>query len=247
LVRTNVNGRAVPAILGGPIVISALLALLCIGVLAAVGWKAAEGASVAVATSLLLAAMGAAGAWDDMKGDERPRGFAGHLGAMRARRLTGGVVKAATGLVAGVIAGWIVANDLPGALEIGLLVALSANLTNLFDRAPGRAAKVTLFVTVPLVVWGSPSWAVMAGGAIGALVASMPFDLRQRAMLGDAGANAVGAVMGLGLGVSLPPAGRLIALAVLAALNVASEKWSFSRVIAQTSWLRYLDRLGTGK
>jgi hypothetical protein len=87
----------------------------------------------------------------------------------------------------------------------------------------------------------------MAGGAIGALVTSFPFDLRQRAMLGDTGANALGAVVGLGLAAALPGAGRIAAIVILAALNLASERWSFSKIIASTPWLSYLDRLGTRK
>ncbi|MEA2497900.1 MAG: hypothetical protein QOH26_305 [Actinomycetota bacterium] len=244
LMRTNVAGRSVPAVLGGPLVISALLALLCVAVLAGVGWEGAGDDEMAIATSILLAAMGAAGAWDDHRGDEAPRGFAGHLGALRGRAVTGGLVKAVAGASAGLAAGWVLKSDLGMAIQIALLVALTANLVNLLDRAPGRAGKVSLGMAIPLVVWGSPAWAVTAGGLVGALAVCLVFDLAEKAMLGDAGANPVGAVLGLGLATALPVAGRIAAIVVLLALNLASERWSFSEVIERTPWMRYLDRAG---
>jgi hypothetical protein len=244
LLRTNVRGVVVPAVLGGPLVMSALLALLCVAVLAALNWEGAGDEDMAFATSVLLATMGAAGAWDDRRGDERPRGFGGHLSALRGGALTGGLVKAVVGAAAGAAAGWIVGGDVAEAVSIALLVALTANLINLFDRAPGRAGKVALLVALPLVLFGSPSWAVMAGAPLGALAACLPFDLSERAMLGDAGANPVGAVLGLGLATSLSGAGRVVAIVLLVALNLASERWSFSRVIAGNRVLRALDEVG---
>ncbi len=63
-------------------------------------------------------------------------------------------------------------------------------------------------------------------------------------MLGDAGANALGAALGLGLAVSLPEPARLAVIPALLALNLGSERWSYSEVIERASWLRVLDRLG---
>ena len=244
LMRTNFRGIVVPALLGGPIVMSALLALLCVAVLAGLGWKAAGDEAMAFAASVLLGALGAAGAWDDRRGNERPRGFGGHLTALGGGAITGGVVKALVGAGAGAAAGWLVGGGLSDAIQIALLVALSANLINLFDRAPGRAAKVSLVGALPLVVFGEASWAVMAGGLLGALAAATPFDLSERAMLGDAGANPVGAILGLGLGTTFDTPGRLVCIAVLLSLNLASERWSFSRIIEGNRWLRALDRAG---
>lgn len=247
LYRTNVNGRAVPAVLGGPLVMSGLLALLSVAVLGALGWDAAGSYRMAGATSLLLGSIGAAGSWDDRLGDERPRGFRGHFRALRSRSLTGGLVKAIVGGVAGLLAGLILGGDLLAVLEVGVIVALSANLLNLFDRAPGRAGKVAFLVAAPLFAFGDASFTVTTGGAFGALAVCLVFDLSETAMLGDAGANPVGALVGLGLAASLSPGARLVASAVLLVLNLASEKWSFSRVIEATPWLRFVDELGRRK
>ena len=63
-------------------------------------------------------------------------------------------------------------------------------------------------------------------------------------MLGDAGANPVGAALGLGLALTLDRPGRIVAIAALVVLTAASEVWSFSSVIERTPGLRVLDAAG---
>jgi UDP-N-acetylmuramyl pentapeptide phosphotransferase/UDP-N-acetylglucosamine-1-phosphate transferase len=63
-------------------------------------------------------------------------------------------------------------------------------------------------------------------------------------MLGDTGANAAGALLGTALLQGTGRRGRLVALSVLTALTLASEKVSFTRVIESTPVLRELDALG---
>jgi UDP-N-acetylmuramyl pentapeptide phosphotransferase/UDP-N-acetylglucosamine-1-phosphate transferase len=72
----------------------------------------------------------------------------------------------------------------------------------------------------------------------------LPLDLRERLMLGDGGANALGAVVGVAAVSALGPAPRLAVLVVVVALTVTSEYVSFSRVIERTPPLRWLDALG---
>jgi UDP-N-acetylmuramyl pentapeptide phosphotransferase/UDP-N-acetylglucosamine-1-phosphate transferase len=241
--RMNVSGRRVPAVLGGLNAIAALLVLVLLQMGAVLGWSAARTDEIGIAVAVVVVVMTLAGAFDDLRGDERPRGFKGHLRAAVSLRLTGGLVKLAAGVAAGVTAGLLVA-DGAALAEIALLVALMANLVNLTDRAPGRAGKVSVVVAVPLVVLGDPDWGIAAAGLLGALAGCLPLDLSERAMLGDAGANPLGAVLGLGLGAALETPGRLAAIALLLLLNIASERWSFSRAIERVAWLRTLDDIG---
>jgi UDP-GlcNAc:undecaprenyl-phosphate/decaprenyl-phosphate GlcNAc-1-phosphate transferase len=245
LMRTNVSGLRVPAVLGIPVTLGALGALIAVAGVAALGWDPSGSTEVAAASAVVVAVMGIAGAVDDRRGEEVDRGFRGHLGALRRGRITGGMWKIGAGAAAGALAGILLFPGRPAdAVATLLLVALSANAINLFDRAPGRAGKVVLVVTTPLMALGDPGWAAAAAGAVGALVAALPFDLGERAMLGDAGANPLGGVIGVGLAASLGPHGRWVAVVFLVVLNLASERWSFSATIASNRWLAKIDRMG---
>ena len=255
VMRTNVDGKQVPVVLGWAVVAGALAALTTVVVVGTPGGNCpglayCDGPGAWVlwgAAGVPLAGMFLAGFWDDLRGDERPRGFAGHLGALGGGALTGGAVKLLAGGLVGLVTAVIaVRNDLGLLVPMALLVALTANLVNLVDRAPGRALKLFLIVALPLALVGDETWRLLAAGAIGAAGAALPLDLRARAMLGDAGANPLGALLGLGLAASLAGSRPVLwgVVVVVAALNLASERWSFSEVIAKNAWLARLDHLG---
>lgn len=254
--RTNVEGKTVPAVLGWGVLLgggAGLLSLIpwidpsdrCTGLGPDVFCQTSAWLPFQV-VGLLLLAMFLVGAWDDLKGDERPRGFSGHLGALRGGAVTGGMVKLVGGGIAGLAAMYLLDRASSVGLFIlgGACIALCANLFNLLDRAPGRAGKVWVLAAV-IVAGVDPDWRLWAAGAIGAVVATVPLDLRAVGMLGDAGANPMGAVLGLGL---VMASGSLVVLAAivvaLLGLNLLSEKVSFSKVIEATPWLARLDHLG---
>ena len=207
--------------------------------------------SARTAQALALAGAGALGfgVYDDLAGSGKRRGLRGHLGALARGEVTTGSVKLAglggTGLASAVVLGGQPAD---AAINAGL-IAGGANLLNLFDLRPGRAIKVAT-ASAALIAAGS---AVTGGGSgggaavaapLGAALAMAPEDLGERAMLGDAGANALGAMLGCAAAVSLPRPARVALLAGIAALTVASERVSFTRVIERTPPLRWLDMLG---
>jgi hypothetical protein len=121
------------------------------------------------------------------------------------------------------------------------LVAGTANLVNLLDLRPGRAAKAGVLAAAATV--GGPAGGLVAG-PLGATLAVLPEDLGERVMLGDCGANALGALIGLRLAQLPGRASRTGLLAGVVALTLASEKVSFTQVIEATPGLRELDRLG---
>ncbi|MCW2676359.1 MAG: conserved rane protein of unknown function, partial [Modestobacter sp.] len=79
---------------------------------------------------------------------------------------------------------------------------------------------------------------------LGAALGVLPADLGERVMLGDCGANAAGALLGLRLAALPSRAGRTALLGTVTALTLASEKVSFTRIIEATPGLRELDLLG---
>jgi hypothetical protein len=244
LMRTNYRGAEVPAVLGGPLALGSLIALASLAIAGALDWDPARLGRVGFATGIVIAVMAIAGSWDDRRGDERPRGFAGHLGAARSARLTGGIVKLAAGGLAGGLVGALVRADVVDAIGTAVVVAASANLINLFDRAPGRAGKVAILGAVPLVVVAPAGWTIAASGLLGALAGVLGLDLAERGMLGDAGANPLGAALGLGLALSVSGVALIAAAVVLIGLNLLSEFVSFSKVIERTRLLDSLDQLG---
>jgi hypothetical protein len=84
----------------------------------------------------------------------------------------------------------------------------------------------------------------LVAGPLGVAAGLLPDDLDERVMLGDCGANALGALLGVGLAARTGPWGRAGLLIGLAALTAASEKVSFTKVIEATPGLRELDALG---
>lgn len=197
---------------------------------------------------VLVAVLGFAllGFIDDVAVHQPARGFRGHLRALaRGRLTTGGLKLAGGGLLALVVAAPVAQGDLDRLLLDGLLVALAANLANLFDRAPGRLIKVALLGWVPLAAAnGTNPVGVALAPLMGSVFGFFPDDLRERAMLGDAGANALGAALGVATLLTVDPGGRDVTLAVLVALNLLAEAFSFSRFIARVPPLRALDELG---
>lgn len=230
--RTNFRGRRV-TLRQGP-------ALAC-GVCAAVLLVPGPGPRVRAASVLAAAGAAAFGVYDDLAGSSRARGLRGHLGALAGGRVTTGMVKMAGIGATGVAAARLLRRSpLDTALD-GALIAASANLLNLFDLRPGRAAKVALFAAVPALA--SPA-APLLGPVVGASAALLPDELAERSMLGDAGANALGAALGAAAAARAPRPVRAALLAGVAALTLASERVSFSRVIDRVPALRRLDRWG---
>ncbi|WP_436759928.1 hypothetical protein [Streptosporangium sp. V21-05] len=203
---------------------------------------------VRVAALLAVAGGGGLGAYDDLYGATSSKGFRGHLSALAKGEVTSGAVKilgiGATGLAAAAVT----SRDPFDVVVNGGLIAGSANLANLFDLRPGRAVKVGLLAGAPLLaaglLKGDPVPATLAALPMGAAAALLPEDLGERAMLGDAGANALGALLGLAAAVTLGRPGRLAVLGTVVALTAASEKVSFTKVIAGNPLLHRVDMLG---
>jgi hypothetical protein len=246
--RTNHRGEPVTLLEGPAVAAGALAGMLAqaglahraqAGLIPASDSPGASGWRRAAAMALGGAGAAAFGAYDDLAGSGDRRGFRGHLGALRQGEVTTGAVKlggiGVTGIVSAALAG---GSPVDLILNAGL-VAGGANLLNLFDLRPGRAIKVAAASGVLLGAAGQDSVAAPLGAAL----ALLPEDLGERAMLGDAGANALGAMLGASAaGLSRP--GRIALLIAIIGITAASEKVSFTKVIARTPALNWLDMLG---
>lgn len=136
-----------------------------------------------------------------------------------------------------------------GTLVDAGVAAGAANLANLLDLRPGRALKATTACALVLALPPARSPRAREGRTLAVIaavagLAALPGDLAERGMLGDTGANALGALVGAAAARRLPAGPRLLVLGGLGALTLASERVSFSAVIDATPALRRLDRWG---
>ncbi|MEV7008917.1 hypothetical protein [Streptosporangium sp. NPDC051022] len=205
-------------------------------------------ARIRAAALLAVTGSGVLGAYDDLYGATSSKGFKGHLSALVKGEVTSGAVKIFGIGLTGLAAAALTSRGPVDVVVDGAIVAGTANLANLFDLRPGRAIKVGLLVGAPLLAAGlrrdDPVPAALTALPVGAAVALLPEDLGERAMLGDAGANALGALVGLAAAVTLGRPGRLAVLGTVVALTAASERISFTRVIAANPVLNRIDMLG---
>lgn len=186
------------------------------------------------------------GLLDDLGGVGESGGFRGHFRALAQGRLTTGAVKAFGGpLVALALLGSGVGQGRFGLLREAAIVCLTANLVNLLDRAPGRATKFATVGAVGLVLGVGFGPAAVGAVPVAAALGLLGPDLREECMLGDAGANAVGAGLGYGVVVSTGITTQWILLGVLVVLNAGSELVSYSKLIDRLPPLRWFDRLGS--
>ncbi|MGH8993748.1 MAG: hypothetical protein ACRDZ7_19730 [Acidimicrobiia bacterium] len=248
LERQNFRGRTLPTGVG---ILIALAVLIVEGgrTLAGAAGIGSDAAPGAARVAVLVAALGfaALGFLDDVTGGEGERGWRGHLRALSAGRLSAGGVKLlGGGALALLLASATGSGTSLGRLAVdGALVALAANLANGFDTAPGRTLKAAVVAWVPLaVVAGTGPVGVALAPVVGAGIGLLPEDLGERLMLGDAGANVLGAALGVGALLQLGPGARTATVAGLVVLNIAAELVSFSTVITATPVLRRIDRLG---
>lgn len=230
--RKNYRGRTV-SLAGGPAVAAGLMT----GATASAAWPAAVAATTAAAFGL----------YDDLAGDSHARGLRGHARAALEGRLTTGLIKLGGLAAGGMAAAAMNARRRPTVRPVvaidALLIAGMANLLNLLDLRPGRAGKVALAIAAPLAA-GRGRGAAVAAASGAATMAVLRTDLCEEVMLGDCGANALGAVIGASMCASLSPRGRVVALSVVVAATLVSERVSFSDVVERTPWLAAIDGIG---
>jgi len=194
---------------------------------------------------LAMAVVFAAGLYDDLR-PSRVHGVRTHFRELRRGHVTSGIVKLVAGVAAAVIAvlgahpaGWS-----PGSARLVLAILLIAGVTNLFnllDVAPGRALKFGCCLAAGVLVARSSS---LAWASVGQTAVLLPLDVREKAMLGDAGANLLGFVLGYLLWARLSTVGVAIAVAIVLVLHALAETVTLTRIIRATPPLRWFDDLG---
>lgn len=179
---------------------------------------------------------------------DSPRGWREHGRALLSGRFSTGAIKAAGAFA---LAAYAVSGrgreELDYLADLALLL-LATNLFNLLDLRPGRVEKVfvALIAGLCLGAWTAEPLELL-GIFVGPVLVGAWLTVRERAMLGDTGSNLIGALAGVSLLETLDDPARLIALALIAALNLYGEFRSITAAIDRVPLLRRLDSLGRSR
>jgi UDP-GlcNAc:undecaprenyl-phosphate GlcNAc-1-phosphate transferase len=249
-VKANYRGRELPFPFGALVLCAALLALIPVVLVQRLGSADVIYPELGPVALYALGVI-ALGLIDDTLGEPRAgeaarRGWRGHGAALLRGELSTGILKAVGSLSLAMLAmaalgyrsnwRWLLATA---------VLLLATNAFNLLDLRPGRAGKAFVLLGLGLSIGAASLRQLWTLGlfAAPALVAGL-YDLRERAMLGDTGANLLGALAGLWLVLALSGTGQVIALILLAALTLYGELRSISGFVERTPGLRHLDSFG---
>lgn len=227
------------------------------GITYTAGAVAVAAAALTVIWALLF------GLIDDVFGTSADKGFKGHFKSLASGRLSTGALKAlGIGLVALAAGAQIASRRELFGMEYAIVlvcsaavIALCANLVNLMDMRPGRAIKgygvLCVFGACALAYPLADGMILSVATALialiwllGPVIAIARWDFAEEGMLGDAGANAAGALAGFALAFGLSTGALVLAAIALLALNALSERVSYSRLIESNSLLSRIDLWG---
>jgi UDP-N-acetylmuramyl pentapeptide phosphotransferase/UDP-N-acetylglucosamine-1-phosphate transferase len=243
LARENYRGRVIAAPLGLVVLAAALVALGPLALAQQLSQRTLLPADVGW-ISVFVLGVALLGLVDDAFAGTA-RGWRGNLAALRAGRFDTGALKA-VGTFA--LALCVMLGRGGGGERMLLSVAvltLSTNAFNLIDLRPGRAVKALVLLGAGLMIAGrapGPLWAI--GPYAGPVLVVGVYDLRERGMLGDTGANLLGALAGAWMVLTLPLGGLIVALALLVAFTIYGEFRSISAFVERAPVLRHLDSIG---
>ncbi|MBM7555252.1 glycosyl transferase family 4 [Halanaerobacter jeridensis] len=192
---------------------------------------------------ILLLTMTLIGIIDDTLGQKEFQGFKGHLKALFLEfTLTTGFLKMSLSFIVTFYLFFYWYFDLLSALVATLIVLLAANFINLLDVRPGRALKGFILLSGIGLFFSSNIILLMP--ILIMVLFFLPVDLKAEAMMGDVGANVLGAVGGVNFIINISSGGKILMLCGLIIINFCSEICSLSQLISGNKLLNFLDQLG---
>ena len=238
----NYKGLNIPASAGIIVVLACLTAYECLLVCGSAAW----GSMLRTALGVVIL-FGLLGLADDLYGDRGAGGLRGHFVQLfRHRKLTTGAAKAIGGGIVSLAAGFYLHREHPlTALAAALIIALSANAMNLTDTRPGRSLAACLAFSVIPVALGlhhiNDSIYLTFAPPLAIACVLFLYDRRALLMIGDVGANALGAMVGLIWATIAPESAQIVFLLLLLWFHWWTESHSLSLTIERTAWLRKID------
>jgi len=214
--------------------------------------------------SFLLPGLG--GIIDDIYGGQTPKGLKGHFKYLLSeRKISTGILKIIFLFIAVIIFIFCLKNNFGqeeplnsftqiNSLIIILVIMLFANFFNLLDLRPGRTVKtfllfiyLSLLLFLPILPYYLKIWEFIFFAFLGPVIISiliyLPYDLSGKIMLGDAGSNFLGFIMGAIIVILYPLPLQIGWLVFLIIVHIYAEKYSISDLIESNKFLLFFDNL----
>ena len=185
-----------------------------------------------------------AGIIDDTIGNRDVSGLKGHFKSLFKGKLTTGGFKALFGGFVGIIISVCISKSITDIIVNTLVIALSTNLTNLFDLRPGRAIKVYLVIIIVIFFTLTGYIQMLPLLILPNVLAYFNFDLKAKAMMGDTGSNVLGISIGILMVMGYTLKVRIAWLVFLVLIHLLTEKFSLTKIIEKNKVLNFIDRLG---
>ncbi len=194
----------------------------------------------------LVTGLSLLGLADDFFGNNKSKGFRGHIGNfVKNKEISTGLIKALYGLIISLTA--VAFNRVePGEIILaGLIVALSSNSFNSLDLRPGRALKIFMFLSLFIILTTRDrNLTLLLFPFLATLLVYLPYELGEYVMLGDSGANALGGVIGYLLVIGFSVEVQVFFLLLLIIWQIFSDTFSLTKIIASNRLLNSFDNLG---
>lgn len=189
--------------------------------------------------------IGLVGLLDDLIGEEDIKGLKGHVRSFLKGNPTTGGIKALTGFFIALFISIVMSKDLVEIIVNTILIALFTNLINLFDLRPGRSIKVYITFSIILLITASNQrYDLILYSFFGILLIYFPLDIKAKVMMGDVGSNVLGITLGIYCVFTHNLTTKLVYMLVLIIIHILAEKFSFSKIIDNNKFLKFIDHLG---
>ncbi|MEJ6950124.1 UDP-N-acetylmuramyl pentapeptide phosphotransferase [Natronospora cellulosivora (SeqCode)] len=189
----------------------------------------------------LIAALGFL---DDIAGSKEKQGFKGHFQSFLEGNITTGFLKASISLITVFLVFYSYQLNSIFELFINIgIILLMTNFLNLLDLRPARAIKFFFLISL-LVLLFMPITSLYFLPIYLVIIIYLPLELKNKLMLGDMGANFLGAVLGFSIVLFENIALKFFILLILVILTLISEKLSISKLISSNTVLNYIDQIG---
>ncbi len=206
-------------------------------------WKVVGYKNIFIYIALLFT-MVLVGYLDDSLGEDKTKGFKGHIRGVFRGNISTGIIKMVLTLIIGFMLSRAYFSRLTDIILSTILFCLCVNFINLLDLRPGRATKGFILFTVSVLLSSGLEniWIILP--IISSLAIYIKEELHEIYMLGDTGSNLIGGILGLYIIKSASFGLRCTLIVILSLLHIVSEFRSFSVIIESVPLLKLADNFG---